>query len=64
MTETNVTMIEVYTDDAGEWRWRAKAGNGEIVCTGESHAEKSNCVRAARGVFPDVVIDLGDDSKR
>jgi len=23
--------FEIYEDDAGEWRWRVKAHNGEIV---------------------------------
>lgn len=26
-----VTGPEVYQDDAGEWRWRIRAANGEII---------------------------------
>lgn len=29
--------FEIYTDAKGEFRFRLKAGNGEIVATGESY---------------------------
>ncbi len=29
--------FEIYTDAKGEYRFRLKAGNGEVVATGESY---------------------------
>jgi uncharacterized protein YegP (UPF0339 family) len=40
--------FEIYEDNAGHWRWRLKAGNGEIVCIGgEGYASKQ---KAQEGV--------------
>lgn len=33
--------FEVYEDRSGQWRFRLKAGNGEIVATGEGYSSKS-----------------------
>lgn len=39
---------EVYADTSGRFRWRAKAGNGQIVASsGESFASRSNAQQAA-----------------
>ncbi len=36
--------FEIYKDAAGEWRWRLKAANGQIVATsGEGYHNKSDC---------------------
>jgi uncharacterized protein YegP (UPF0339 family) len=41
--------VEVYRDDAGEWRWRKVAANGEIIATsGEGYTRKWSARRAAR----------------
>lgn len=41
---------DVYEDQAGEWRWRAVAGNGKIVADGaEGYASKRNAERALAG---------------
>jgi len=49
-----VTKVEVYCDVAGEWRWRARAGNNEIVAdSAEGYADKSTAVEMARMLFPD-----------
>ena len=34
---------EMYKDKAGEFRFRLKARNGEIIATGEGYASKANC---------------------
>ena len=31
---------------AGEWRWRLKAANGQIIAQGESYVRKEDCVHA------------------
>ena len=38
---------EVFEDDAGEWRWRLIAGNGEVVAQSEGYTRKED---AARGI--------------
>jgi len=43
--------FEIYTDAAGEYRWRLKAKNGKIVASGEGYKKMH---RAVRGV--DAVI--------
>lgn len=38
--------IEVYEDNAGEWRWRLVAANGKIVAdSGEGYDTKGNALR-------------------
>jgi uncharacterized protein YegP (UPF0339 family) len=40
--------IEVYKDEAGEWRWRLRAGNGETVAdSAEGYATRYNAERAS-----------------
>ena len=56
MEGTNVDHVVVFRDEAGEWRWRAVAGNGEIVAHGESHTREDDAARAAGAVFPDVTL--------
>ncbi|MGQ0846406.1 MAG: YegP family protein [Sporichthyaceae bacterium] len=34
--------FEVYEDKAGEFRFRLKAGNGEVVAQGEGYSTRSN----------------------
>jgi uncharacterized protein YegP (UPF0339 family) len=50
--------IEVYEDDAGEWRWRLKAGNGETIADGaEGYDSRHNAERAVdtvRATFAEV----------
>ena len=41
--------IRVYQDEAGGWRWQRRAGNGEIISSGESHTRRSDALRAVRG---------------
>lgn len=35
--------FEIYADKAGEHRFRLKAGNGEIILSGEGYSSKSAC---------------------
>ena len=36
--------FEVYLDKAGEYRFRLKAKNGEIIAVGESYKAKASCM--------------------
>jgi uncharacterized protein YegP (UPF0339 family) len=47
MPQTTDT-VTVYQDEAGEWRWRRQADNGEIVATsGEGYTDKTHAGRMA-----------------
>jgi uncharacterized protein YegP (UPF0339 family) len=47
-----MSRFEVFKDIAGNWRWRLRGGNGQVVATsGESFASHYNAVRAARNVW-------------
>ncbi len=40
---------EFYKDEAGEWRWRRTARNGELVgASTEGYKNRSDCVANAR----------------
>ncbi len=34
---------ELYLDKAGEYRFRLKAANGEVICHGEAYKAKASC---------------------
>ena len=39
------SQFEVYTDKAGEWRWRFRASNSKIIAdSSEGYKEKSDCL--------------------
>ena len=41
----------VYKDASGEWRWRLKAANGNIVAdSGEGYSAKADCVAGIQSV--------------
>ena len=42
--------FEVYTDKAGEYRFRLKARNGEIIATGEGYKAKAGCLNGIESI--------------
>ena len=48
-TEKN-PKFEVYADKAGEFRFRLKAGNGQIIATSEGYKSKSGCMNGVESV--------------
>lgn len=42
--------FEVYTDKAGEFRFRLKARNGQIIAVGEGYTTKPNCLNGVDSV--------------
>ncbi len=42
--------FEVYTDKAGEFRFRLKAKNGEIIATSEGYKAKAGCLNGIESV--------------
>ena len=51
--------FELYKDQASEWRWRLKAGNGEkIAASGEGYKNKADCKHAI-----DLVKSTGEHTQ-
>ena len=48
-TEKN-PKFEIYKDKAGEFRFRLKAGNGQIIATGEGYTTHANCINGVESV--------------
>ena len=42
--------FEVYKDKAGKFRFRLKAGNGEIIAAGEAYESKASCLNGVESV--------------
>ena len=42
--------FEVYVDNAGEHRFRLKAGNGEIILSSEGYSAKDGCANGIESV--------------
>lgn len=42
--------FEVYADSAGKYRFRLKAGNGEIIATGQGYTSRSSAVAGIESV--------------
>ncbi|WP_165164619.1 YegP family protein [Corynebacterium qintianiae] len=42
--------FEVYEDKAGKFRFRLKAGNGEVVATGEAYESKAAAIKGTAAV--------------
>jgi uncharacterized protein YegP (UPF0339 family) len=52
--------FEIYTDASGKFRFRLKAGNGEIVATGEAYESKTGVLKgvdAVKRAAADATID-------
>ena len=42
--------FEIYQDKKGEYRFRLKARNGEIIATGEGYVAKASCLNGVESV--------------
>ncbi len=42
--------FEVYKDKAGKYRYRLKAGNGQVILTGEAYNSKNACLEGIDSV--------------
>ena len=55
--------FEVYTDKAGEFRFRLKARNGEIIATSEGYKAKASCLNGIESVrknAPDAPVVVAE----
>lgn len=58
-TEEKNPKFEIYTDKAGEFRFRLKAKNGEIIATGEGYKALAGCKNGIESIIknaPDAEI--------
>lgn len=58
-TKVTHPKFELYTDNAGEFRFRLKAKNGEIIASSEGYRSKASCLNGIESVrknAPDAEI--------
>ena len=56
--------FEVYVDKAGEYRFRLKATNGQIIATGEGYKARKSCLNGIASIkknAPDAAIVIQED---
>lgn len=54
-------QFEVYKDTKGEFRFRLKAPNGEIIAVSESYKAKAGCMNAIESVKKNAPIAVIED---
>jgi uncharacterized protein YegP (UPF0339 family) len=56
--------FEVYTDKAGEYRFKLKAPNGEIIAVSEGYCSKTSCMNGIQSVMKNApnakIVELSD----
>lgn len=55
--------FEIYKDKAGEFRFRLKAGNGEIILASEGYKAKTSCKNGIESVRKNSQIDARFERK-
>lgn len=59
--------FEIYKDKKGEYRFRLKAKNGEIIAVGEGYTTKQNCLKGVESVRKAAtgatIMDMDNQSK-
>lgn len=48
--------FEVYRDKAGEFRFRLKAANGEVIALSEGYTTKAACLKGIESVQKNAVV--------
>jgi uncharacterized protein YegP (UPF0339 family) len=52
-----MAKFELYQDAKGEYRWRLKSGNGQIIATGgEGYTSKASALNGIEAVKRDAVV--------
>lgn len=49
-----ISRIEIYRDADGNFRWRLRVPNGEIVVVSEAYASKGGCRKAIKFVKANI----------
>lgn len=57
--------FEIYKDAKGEFRWRLKASNGQIVATGgQGYSAKADCKHAIESIQKNAATAMIDDTTK
>jgi uncharacterized protein YegP (UPF0339 family) len=58
--------FEIYEGKSGDFRFRLKAGNGEVVATGQGYTSKASAIKGTeavkRAAADATVADLNDQA--
>ncbi len=54
--------FEVYTDKAGEFRFRLKAKNGQIIATGEGYKAKNSCLNGIESIRKNADSEIVEEA--
>ena len=55
--------FEVYTDKKGEFRFRLKATNGQIIATSEGYVAKNSCLNGIESVKKNAESEITEQEK-
>lgn len=59
--------FEIYKDAKGEFRFRLKAGNGEVIAVGEGYSSKAGCLNGIESIRKNApeakLVDLTEETK-
>lgn len=44
-------LFDIYKDKKGKFRFRLKAKNGEIICSGQAYTSKASCVKGINSLI-------------
>lgn len=63
-----MAQFEVYRDSADDYRWRLRAGNGNIIAdSGQGYSRRTDCengIDAVREAAPDAkIVDQVEDRR-
>jgi uncharacterized protein YegP (UPF0339 family) len=53
--------FELYKDGSGKYRFRLKAGNGEVIATGEAYESKASALNGIESVRKNAADAKVDD---
>lgn len=53
--------FEVYKDAADKFRWRLKAGNGEVIAASQAYASKASALTGVESVKKSAPVATIDD---
>ena len=56
--------FEVYTDKAGETRFRLKAGNGQTILASEGYKKKASCMNGIESVRKNAASETRFEKKK
>ncbi|NMC59193.1 MAG: YegP family protein [Candidatus Methanofastidiosa archaeon] len=50
--------FEVYKDKSGEYRFRLKAGNGQVIATSEGYKTKTSCMNGIESLKKNAAAQI------